>query len=218
MTTRPDELRAFSDKVDTTAEGELRRKQLLDSAARLFASQGFENTTMTDIARRARLKKASVYHYFPSKQSILLEVLADGMSQLWEEGRKAARILDPVERLDALLAAHLSNFSQKLPHVVVFLLERHVLEPISNQEPQAVDYLAQRRAYDHLFSDAIRDGQEVGVFRPGNPVLLSYAILGMVNWMVQWYREDGPMSLAEISSVFRQCALAAVRAPDPAAS
>jgi AcrR family transcriptional regulator len=216
MATPPDEQRDFSDKVDTTAEGELRRRQLLDSAAQLFAAQGFENTTMQDIARRARLKKASVYHYFPSKHSILLEVLADGMSQLWEEGRRAAQIPDPVQRLDALLAAHLSNFSQKLPHVVVFLLERHALELNNNSEPQAVDYLAQRRAYDHLFSDAIRDGQEAGIFRPGNPVLLSYAVLGMVNWMVQWYREDGPMSLDEIGTAFRQCALAAVLAPGAA--
>jgi TetR/AcrR family transcriptional regulator, cholesterol catabolism regulator len=214
MATSPEELRAFSQRIDTTAEGELRRQQVLDSAAQLFASQGFESTTMQDIARESRLKKASLYHYFPSKHSILLEVLTDGMGRLLEEGRKAAQIPDPIERLDALLAAHLSNFGQKLPHVVVFLLERHVLSVAGTPSPKVVDYLTLRRAYDRLFSDAIRDGQEAGVLRPDNPVLLSYAVLGMVNWMVQWYREDGPMSLQEISAIFRQCALAAVRNPD----
>jgi hypothetical protein len=40
--------------------------------------------------------------------------------------------------------------------------------------------------------------------------VLSYAILGMVNWMVQWYRVDGPLSLEEISGILRRSALGAL--------
>ena len=199
-----------SERPDTTVEGERKRREVMDCAAELFARHGFDNTSINDIAHMANLKKPSLYHYFPSKHSLLLAILTDGMAHLWADASQAAAIKDPVARLDALLTSHLHNFGQKLAHVAVFLLERRVLERSEADQAETRAYLEQRRAYDRLFADAIRDGQKKGLFRQDDPVVLSYAILGMVNWMVQWYRVDGPLSLEEISGILRRSALGAL--------
>jgi AcrR family transcriptional regulator len=187
-----------------------RRQEILDIAADLFATHGFEATTVTDVARSANLKKASLYHYFPSKNAIFLAVLAEGIDDLLENSRQAVGIADPVERLDALLAAHLRNFEHKLAHVVVFLLDRRAILrelPASDTD----DYLVKRRAYDRLFVDCILDGQAAGVFRDGDPVVLAFGLLGMLNWMVQWYDPDGRLTMEEIGDMLRSCANAAIR-------
>jgi TetR/AcrR family transcriptional regulator, cholesterol catabolism regulator len=197
----------------TTAEGDARRQLVLDKAALLFAEHGFENTTLSDIAEAADLRKPSVYHYFPSKHSILLAVLTEGMDEIWRSANEAAQIDDLTERFQALFDAHLHNFQRRLAHVVVFLLEQRRLGPDIRDDPDAKAYMDQRRAYDHLFIDCIRQGQRVGLFRRGDPAVLAYGILGMVNWMVQWYDPNGRLSMDEIGAILRGCAISAVLKP-----
>lgn len=199
--------------AEQTAEGAARRALILDVAADLFARQGFAATTLLDVAHAADLKKASVYHYFASKDSILLAVLTEGIDELLTAAAEAARTADPVQRLDALLRAHLRNFDRKLAHVIVFLTERRALQRELADSPEAREYLAKRRAYDKLFVDCIRAGQRSGLFRRGDPTVLAYGVLGMLNWMVQWYDPAGRLSMDGIGTTLRACALAAVAAP-----
>jgi AcrR family transcriptional regulator len=199
---------------EPASEGPARRSELLAVAADLFAAQGFEATTLVDIAKASGLKKASLYHYFSSKQSMLVAVLAEGIDELLGTAASAVTIENPAERLDALLRAHLQNFEHKLAHVSVFLLERRVMEREPANSRDAKRYLKQRRAYDQMFVDCIRDGQASGDFRDGDPVVLAYGLLGMLNWMVQWYQPRGRLSMDEIGAVLRDCAHAAVARRD----
>lgn len=188
-----------------TAEGGLRRQEVLDCAMELFAERGFDGTSLNDIAQRTTLKKASLYHYFPSKQHILATVLEDEMNALWDQAHEIAKIADPMERIRQLLAAHLSNFRRKLPQIRVFLLERTQIDT-----GLASTYLQKRRDYDALYIEAIKEGQKQGVLRVDDPVVLAYAVLGIVNWMVQWYDPKGRLSLEEVSAILQRCALAAL--------
>jgi TetR/AcrR family transcriptional regulator, cholesterol catabolism regulator len=196
----------------TTPEGETRRQLILDQATSLFATQGFDKTTLTDIAAAAELHKPSLYHYFPSKDAILLAVLSDGMNEILGNARRVAQVKDPVERFRALFGEHLRNFERRRVHVIVFLLERRRLTPDLLKEPEAQVYMDGRHAYDHLFTDCIREGQRTGVFRAGDPSVLAYGILGMVNWMVQWYDPEGRMSMNAIGEILLECATSAIRA------
>jgi AcrR family transcriptional regulator len=191
--------------VPLTVEGGVRRQEVLDCAVKLFAEKGFAGTSINDIAERTTLKKASLYHYFPSKQHILAAVLEDEMTALWASAREIAQISDPVERIRRLLAAHLSNFRRKLPQIRVFLLERAQID-----SKLTATYLEERREYDTLYVEAIRDGQKQGVFRIDDPVVLAYAVLGIVNWMVQWYDPRGRLSLEEVTTILQRCALGAI--------
>src|SRR5258708_10904639 len=188
-----------------TAEGGQRRREVLDCAVKLFAEKGFDGTSINDIAAMTTLKKPSLYHYFPSKQSILAAVLEDAMAELWPAALEAAQISDPVERIRALLAVHLNNFRRKRPLIVVFLLERTKLDAAS-----AATYFEWRRQYNAFYVDAIRDGQKQGVFRDDDPVVLAYAVLGIMNWIIQWYDPDGRSSLGDVTDILQRCALGAI--------
>ena len=188
-----------------------KRRDILDVSAGLFASKGVDRTSMDDIGRACGLEKPSLYHYFPSKKAILGGILALGVDDLIADanGVLEAGVVDPTERLAQLLRAHSRNFDRKLPHVKVFLLEERALDA-----PERQKYLDRRREYEQIIIDLITEGQDQGVFRPGDPTILAYGVLGMFNWMVQWYDPRGRTTAEEIGELLVAAAIGAVRA-DP---
>ncbi len=59
-----------------------RKKQILDSAARLFSSRRFDEVLMDDIAHEAGVAKGTLYSYFPDKEELYFAVVFEGLSQL----------------------------------------------------------------------------------------------------------------------------------------
>ena len=88
--------------------GEDTRDRLVFTAIQLFAEKGYESTSVADILKAAGANSGSLYHFFPTKQDLLLEALRryrDGIGPMllapaWEG------VSDPIERVFALLAAY----------------------------------------------------------------------------------------------------------------
>src|SRR5271170_6379703 len=88
--------------------GDDTRERLVMTALRLFGEKGYESTSVSDILKAAGANSGSLYHFFPTKQDLLLEVLRryrDGIGPMllapaWEG------VDDPIERVFALLAAY----------------------------------------------------------------------------------------------------------------
>src|ERR1700761_6423094 len=84
------------------------RDRLTFTAMKLFGEKGFESTSVSDILKAARANSGSLYHFFPTKQDLLLEVLRryrDGIRPMLLEPAWQG-IGDPIERVFALLAAY----------------------------------------------------------------------------------------------------------------
>jgi AcrR family transcriptional regulator len=182
---------------------------ILDASAELFASKGVDRTSMDDIGRACGLGKPSLYHYFTSKKALLSEILSLGVDDLVADAYAvmADGEPDPPARLERLLQSHSRNFDRKLPHVKVFLLEERALEA-----PERQKYLDRRREYERIVIDVIAQGQAQGVFRDGDPTILAYGILGMFNWMVQWYDPSRRWTAEEIGQTLVTAALGAISA------
>jgi AcrR family transcriptional regulator len=108
---RPPPAREF-DRVDCSINyrgmGENTRSRLTTAATRLFTEKGYESTSVADILKVAGANSGSLYHFFPTKQDLLLEVLRlyrDGIGTMLLEPAWAGTS-DPVERVFALLAAY----------------------------------------------------------------------------------------------------------------
>lgn len=83
-----------------TRQGLDRKAHLLQTAERLFAEQGYEGTTMVEIARAAGVAKGLVYWYFDSKQALFREIIQDVRVQLrTAQGQALAGVEDPLDRL-----------------------------------------------------------------------------------------------------------------------
>lgn len=187
------------------------RSRILRAAAALFHAHGFEGTSVKQIAAAAGIQKSTVYHHFPSKQNLLFDILSHtvdlavgGLQEIVRSDRPAA------ERLRAAVRHHVRNLVDDLDNVACFVEEGKALAP----EYRAA-HVAKRDAYERGFRQIIADGMARGEFRRVDVRLAGFAILGMCNWMVRWYRPDGSMPAEEIAALLGDLAVGALTSRSP---
>src|SRR3712207_5937766 len=79
-----------------------RRDAIIAAAAHLYARRGFQGASVSDLAEACGTSKALIYHYFPSKDDILCEVMAAHLDLLVEAAQDATQAGSAVERLRSL--------------------------------------------------------------------------------------------------------------------
>lgn len=173
-------------------------KAFIDVSRRLFAERGYNGTSIADIAKELGLTTASLYYYVSGKQQLLLKVLEAGISTFLTRLEDiAATDAPPRDKLRLAVENHLRFVLEKPEAVAVFLREKRFLEPESKAK-----YEAQLNRYDKLFASILGACMEAGVIPREDPRLVRLAILGMINWAVEWYRPQGQLSAEEISRGF----------------
>src|SRR5437868_11190677 len=92
------------------ADYELRREAMLDQAAALFARSGFNGTSMTDLAVSCNVSKSLLYHYFPSKEDLLFEVMTSHLDELVET---VAQVMDRKDSSSDKVSALIRQFMRR---------------------------------------------------------------------------------------------------------
>ncbi len=171
------------------------RTAILDSAARLFATKGFDGTSLQDIADSLGLTRPAVYHYFASKDDMLATLVADTSGLAAE---KLAQIrkdpaLTSTAKLRAVTAAIVR---ERLDAPGQFrMLER---SEDSLPEPTARRHRAARRAVLAEVVGVLHEGILNGEFRSCDERLGALSILGMCNWVAWWHHPESAGSLDAI--------------------
>ena len=135
------------------------RQQILDSAAEVFAREGYRNTDLQDVADALGIGKASVYRRFASKQQLFLAAVDHGMVELRAAVEAAvAPVADPLEQLAVAIRTYLDFFDGH-PHFVELLVQERA-EFRDRQEPT---YFAHRKSgitrWRRLYQDLIDAGR-----------------------------------------------------------
>jgi len=172
--------------------------EILRVAATCFGEMGYRATTLDTIAAKAGLSKVTLYRYVKSKDELLslvfertIESFRAGLGEIIEQRQPADEKLRRIVRYQvALLASH-------LPFLKVFFAEEAGLP-----RPMAARAARARREYDGAIERAYRDGVDEGLFRDLPPTLVVFGVLGMCNWLHEWYKPEGRSSPAEIADVF----------------
>jgi TetR/AcrR family transcriptional regulator, fatty acid metabolism regulator protein len=138
-----------------------KRESILRAAIDVFASRGYFNAQVADVARAAGVAAGTVYLYFRSKDDLLVSIFEQTVNQRLNEGREAvAGVSDPRERLRRFARLHLGMLGRDRNLAIVFQVELRqsvkFMERFSSTLLQ--EYLGQIRA-------AIEDGQKKGLFR-----------------------------------------------------
>lgn len=171
------------------------RNEILDASAQIFSQKGYHGTSMQDIALAVNLQKASLYHHVSSKQEILFDLLNRGLDLLISRVEDAvSKPGTPDERLRRATAAYLSTMTEYQDLAAVLLLEYRSLEPDYHDR-----HIPRRDRFEQIWRELIREGIEAGIFNCDHPSLSARALLGVLNWTVTWFRNDGPMTAEEIS-------------------
>jgi TetR/AcrR family transcriptional regulator, cholesterol catabolism regulator len=165
------------------------RQEILRTAARLFQQRGYDATSMNDVAAALKLSKGGLYHHFPSKDEILFEIMRHAMEITEERVLTPVRgIADPEQRLRALIRLHIEVvLSPRDREITVMLHENHPLPPVLRKRINA-----RKKEYVHFVEGLIGEVQHA---RRGHssvsPRAAAFALLGMINWIYQWYKPEG---------------------------
>jgi AcrR family transcriptional regulator len=167
------------------------RQEILRTAARLFQQQGYDATSMNDVAAALRLSKGGLYHHFASKDEILFDLMDHAMDITQERVINPVRdIADPEERLRTLIRLHIEVvLSVREREITVMLHENHPLPPSLRRRINA-----RKKDYVHFMENLIAEVQRARRFRGTvSPRAAAFALLGMINWIYQWYRPEGTL-------------------------
>jgi TetR/AcrR family transcriptional regulator, cholesterol catabolism regulator len=175
------------------------RQEILRISSRLFQQRGYDATSMNDIAAALKLSKGGLYHHFQSKDEILFEIMNHAMEITEEHVLKPVRLITKAdERLRALIRLHIGIvLSPADREITVMLHENHPLPPALrkriNQRKKDYVYFV-----ENLIADVQKDFQKEKHLSPGSqasvsPRAAAFALLGMINWIYQWYKPEGDL-------------------------
>ncbi len=177
------------------------RQRILSAATDLFARQGYEATSTRQIAEAAQVTKGALYHWFDSKQELLICVYRDLLAE--QTGRLAAiaaadaPVVSRIHDAALYLVAHIADHHEPL---TVWARSQHLLDG----EPAAA-IRADRRRYHEMFRSLLAEGQDSGVVRADlSATVMTHGFLSAVGNVHTWFRDDGPLTRHEAG---RQLAL-----------
>jgi TetR/AcrR family transcriptional regulator, fatty acid metabolism regulator protein len=157
-----------------------KRDAILRAAIDVFASRGYFNSQVADVARAAGVAAGTVYLYFRSKDDLLVSIFERTMREGLALGRQSiADISDPAERLRRLARGHLARLGQNRSLAVVFQVELRQSTKFMQRFSSTLvrDYLG-------LIREAIADGQRAGVFRDDvSPTAAAKILFGALDEM-----------------------------------
>jgi AcrR family transcriptional regulator len=174
-----------------------KRIDILKSAAAAFRRGGYHGASVEEIARALKMTKGNLYYYFKNKEEILYvchDYALDLVLNQLKEVQKSR--LSPEKKLHQLIAGFVHLFIDVLQGGA-WTLEVEALSP-----PLRKKVVAKRDRFDRGFRQLIQEGMDSGVFTPGDPKLLSFAMLGAINWIPRWFNPSGSATSDDIAQAF----------------
>ncbi len=188
------------------------QETVLRRAIEVFNRQGYEGTSMGDLARELGLTKSAIYHHVPSKEHLLaaaLDEALDGLSTAIDGAVEQAPSMSAADRLRTAVEESVAVLVDHLP-AVTLLLRVH-----GNSEVE-LDALRRRRALDDTLAGLVQAAADEGALRADIPPdLISRLLFGMVNSLVEWYRPDGAVDPAVLKRSVADLAFEGLAAVTP---
>ncbi len=186
---------ATSNPEAATRKGELQRERILEAAAGQFLADGYAAASVRSIAEAADIGPSTLYHYFASKEDILVAVHEEGLKRIQAALVDALEGVDePWERLETASVAHLEALLEG------GLIFRAVMREMPNVfDREALERIrVTRDNYERIFARLLDD---ISLPRGTDRHELRLMLLGSLNWAFTWYR-PGRSTPAELARTF----------------
>lgn len=183
--------------INNSKSFEDKKREILEVSVEIFSERGYRATGLRDIAERVGLRQPSLYHYFPSKEVILVELY----EQVMEDSIQAVSFvaqkgLEPDVAFREVLEERIRYMCLNQRLVRIFFEEEAELPP------QLTKKLRRRqREYEDVYVSLLEAGVKKGKFQLSTtPRIALYALLGAVNWSYRWYNPEGSLSVEKLAS------------------
>lgn len=180
--------------LETVAD---RRLEILKSAAAAFRRRGYHGASVDEIASALAMTKGNLYYYFRNKEEILFACHDHSLDALLLlMARVEAEAGSPDAKLRTLILAFIHIILDELQGTAL-TLDVQALSPALLRK-----IVAKRDQFDRGIRRIIQDGMDQGLFTPGDPKMIEFAIMGAVNWMTKWFDPAGPLTSEQIGRSF----------------
>ena len=182
------------DTATSRRHSDATRERILRAAAEVLASHGYARTHLSEIAAVAGLKAPAIYHYFPSREALIADVLREGQVRVRTHVVKALRDLPPLAtartKVEAVVAAHL-NVQLELSYFALATVRTlaHVPPEVrALVQPEVESY---HDVWRGLLNQAVADGElRAGV----DPSMARMFAVGSLNWAAEWHDDTIPVT------------------------
>ena len=189
---------ARGEAAERPSKSELKRQQILDSAALVFGRRGYAEGTLGEIAAEAGTQTGSLYYYFESREHLVEEVLTRSAQLLIDNVNKALAELPPetdsLDRLMVMISSHVQTLLDNRNYTVAY-------QRIHDQVPPDIQQrvLQVPRSYARVWDQVVSEARDAGFDRPDMDLrLLRLLLIGSISWISEWYRPNGHSSPTEI--------------------
>jgi TetR/AcrR family transcriptional regulator, cholesterol catabolism regulator len=171
---------------------------ILNTAAKLFATNGYRATSLNDVAGLLNVTKPALYYHFKNKHEILSSIFTIIMDIYLEKALEIEKLsISPKEKLQMLIESHALAVLNNKEYSIIFFKESIELDKNARKKLK-IDM----KIYEDIFKKVINQGVEEGTFKNLNSEALVMGIFGMTNWLYYWYEENGDISKEQICDLY----------------
>jgi AcrR family transcriptional regulator len=187
-----------------------RRREVMAAAVAVFSERGYRATSMSDIADRLGMGKASLYHYVGSKEEILVELYEDVLRENVIAARRIASSGETaLDALAELIADRVAYTCRNRELLRVFFEEEAELP--ARQQSRLISV---RHEYEQTLLEMVARGETAGEFMlTTTPQIFVNTVLGAANWTYKWFQPQGPLTPEELGAQMAKILLATLRQP-----
>ena len=171
--------------------------RLLQAAATLFKEKGYERTTVRDLGKAVGIQSGSLFHHYPNKEAILRAVMEETIILNTELMKAAlAQTNKPEDKILALIRCELESVLGETGAAMTVL----VYEWRSLKEESQLEILKLRDIYENLWISTLIEAKESGRVVM-DPAILRRLLTGALSWTVNWYRQEGNLSVEQLAKM-----------------
>lgn len=181
------------------AQRRKKRQAVIEAGARLFNENGFEKTSLDDLAKSLGITKRTIYYYVQSKDEILMEVIRQSMQLLERIAQSVEN--DPrsaVHKIEVVIEEYAKWIATDFGACLVLTRENMLTDEVR------LELRARKNQLDWLIRNAVSEGIKSGQIRETcDPRLTSAAVFGALNWVPFWNRSAKITDASEIATNFK---------------
>ena len=187
-----------------------RLAEVYRTAAQIILRKGYDATSINDIANALGMTKAGLYHYINGKKELLFDIMNFGLDELDEEvAAPACSIADPSARLRFIIASHAQLVTKGQGAITILVDEITALPPAQNRM-----ITRRKREYFNHLRDLLNELKATGKLNDVDTTVATFSLLGMVNWLSRWFRQDGDLTQEQVAEQIVTIALNGLLRPE----
>ncbi len=167
-----------------------RTEEIYCKAAQIFHDQGYDATSMSDLAKALDITKAGLYYYIESKEDLLFRIINFGLDWLDREVIGPAKLIDDAEeRLRFIIQRHGGELIKGVHAIPILTDETSSLSPKLRKQVQK-----RKRLYFDLVRTTLEQLRQQSKLQEVDVTVATFSLFGTLLWLPRWYKRGGSLS------------------------